>query len=88
MEERTLLFISDPGHAWLQVTLKDIVTLKVSDKISSCSYVKKNMAFLEEDCDAVVFLNAAKAAGWLITIRETYQDPTQIRNYRSYKKVW
>ena len=84
MEERNLFFISDPGHAWLQVTLADLFTLKISDKISSYSYVKGDMAFLEEDCDADVYLFAAKEAGWEITLTETYEDPTQIRNYRSY----
>ena len=84
MEKRNLFFISDPGHAWLQVALADLLTLKISDKISSYSYIKDGMAFLEEDCDADVYLTAAKEAGWLITLTETYADPTQIRNYRSY----
>jgi hypothetical protein len=42
------------------------------------------MAYLEEDCDAGLFLNAAKAAGLVIAFKEVHQDPTPIRNYPHY----
>jgi hypothetical protein len=52
-------FIADPGHAWLAVPLEEIRKLGIADKISACSYMTKEMAYLEEDCDAPVFIKAA-----------------------------
>jgi hypothetical protein len=48
------LFISDPGHGWLRVPLKEI--LPIQDKISKCSYMNSKFAYLEEDCDMSIFL--------------------------------
>ena len=46
-------------------------------KITTCSYrlrkLGRDVVFLEEDCDAGVFLDAAKAAGWEVK--------TSMRNY-------
>ena len=54
----TFTFHSDPGHAWLQVETSLIKSLNVTG-ISSCSYVDgaaNLIAFLEEDCDAALFI--------------------------------
>lgn len=80
----TLTFHSDPGHGWLAVPKKLLRELGVAGKISSCSYQSGDMAFLEEDGDASVFVEAAQTAGVQIKFVEKYEDPTPIRNYRSY----
>jgi hypothetical protein len=52
-------FYSDPGHGWLEVpwtALKDL-GLNPTD-FSSCSYRKRNVFYLEEDCDAPKFILA------------------------------
>lgn len=56
-------FHNDPGHAWLEVKIAMIKQLKVSG-ISSCSYIDRTgvVAFLEEDCDAGLFIDAFKLA--------------------------
>lgn len=51
-----MYWISDPGHAWLRVPLKKIFKLGIQDKISNFSYLRGNYAYLEEDCDACIFL--------------------------------
>lgn len=84
LEKRNLTFTSDPGHGWLSVSLKDIVALGIKDKISSCSYMTLTRAYLEEDCDASVFINAAKERKWELNIKNTHVEVTPIRNYASY----
>lgn len=51
-------FHSDAGHAWLAVPLHHIEELEIVDKISSFSYLKDGIAYLEEDCDAPLFFKA------------------------------
>jgi len=85
MPARKLKFINDPGHGWLSVSLKDIIDLDIVDKISAYSYMSPSRAYLEEDCDASIFINAAKDAGWKLEIKESYSDNSwKGRNWPSY----
>ena len=86
MENKTYIFHTDPGHGWLAVPFKDLHALGIGDKISGYSYVKGKTAYLEEDCDAAVFINAYKAKfGKMFAFRESYQEHTQIRYFASYE---
>lgn len=52
-------FICDPGHGWLRVPHKVIRDVGLSSKsFSRYSYVDNDYMYLEEDCDAGVFLQA------------------------------
>jgi hypothetical protein len=53
-----LNWMVDPGHAWLVVELSELDALGIRDKISSYSYKKDNLAYLEEDCDAAIYIEA------------------------------
>ena len=55
-----LKWIEDSSHGWLEVDTADIIKIGVVDKISECSYLSKDgtRSYLEEDCDASIFLNA------------------------------
>jgi hypothetical protein len=56
-------FHTDPGHGWLQVETSMIRSLALMG-ISTCSYIDGAahlIAFLEEDCDANLFLEAYRA---------------------------
>ena len=53
-----LTFHADPSHAWLAVPLNALEDLGITKKISRYSYKGKRLAYLEEDCDAPVFLEA------------------------------
>jgi hypothetical protein len=61
--KRTFTFFSDPGHVWLEVPMVLVESLKIENKISRFSFKNKNrdvfqMAYLEEDCDAAIFIKA------------------------------
>ena len=51
-------FYSDDGHGWLAVKKKYLQELGIAHKISGYSYQKGLTAYLEEDCDAEVFVKA------------------------------
>ena len=78
-----MYWISDPGHAWLRVSLKKLFDLGLAEKISNCSYVKNGFAYLEEDQDACIFLEAINKNP------NDYRDIntnnySRIRNYYNY----
>lgn len=82
---RKLNMFNDPGHAWLSVSVEDLMTLGIADKISPYSYTNGSRAFLEEDSDYSVFLDAVKKAGWKVTVMEKHHDKTSpIRSLPSY----
>ena len=81
---------SDPGHAWLEVEFHELHKLGIANDISTCSYRQGDLAYLEEDCDAPLFL---RAAGFLdgprldyskINLVESFRENTPVRNYPSY----
>ena len=49
-------FIADGGHGWLSVPLEEIKKLGITDQISAYSYMTHKRVYLEEDCDAGIFL--------------------------------
>ena len=61
-----LTFIVDPGHGWLRVPVTELETLGIVDDISPYSYLSPRAmyAFLEEDGDVGIYLNARKNAGY------------------------
>ena len=70
----TYIYFSDPGHGWLRVPLDHLAGIDFSKH----SYTDGTYAYLEEDSDASVWL---QAAGKYITITENGQDsgPSFIR---------
>lgn len=76
---------SDPSHGWLKVTRKKLESLGISGQISSCSYQRGDWVYLEEDCDAGIFINALKAIGKTVEFREHHTDKrSRIRGYDMY----
>lgn len=91
----TCRWFVDCGHGWLRVKKELIHSLGISKKISSFSFQRKNFVYLEEDCDANVFLSAYfNDADWCIKenlIRLAHQIPvtnckgdSSIRSYEPY----
>lgn len=75
-------FYSDPGHGWLAVELELLDHLQLLDKITSYSYVRGGMAYLEEDRDAGVLLAALRHRGVAVAFRERVASKySRIRNY-------
>ena len=50
-------FIADPGHGWLKVSKKELKDLGIENEITGCSYMRGEFAYLEEDCDAGLFID-------------------------------
>ena len=78
---RNLKFYADPGHGWLEVPREDLDALKIRDQISGCSYAGSGKVYLEEDCDANVYMGAAIAAG--IHVKSEYQHTNEDSFIRS-----
>lgn len=58
----TFIYRTDPGHGWLEVTTDDLADVGIPlSWISPCSYMRGDTLFLEEDCDATLFVAAYKA---------------------------
>ena len=79
-------FHSDPGHGWLEVPLDEVK--HIASKITGYSYIRGDNVYLEEDCDARIFLKKymevyGETAKW----DEVYQESTPIRGYKYYDGV-
>lgn len=76
---------NDTGHGWLKCSLRLIEELGIASKISACSYIKGNYAYLEEDCDAPLLLNALSSVGVEYSIVNHYGNRRSvIREYDSF----
>jgi hypothetical protein len=82
------IFHSDPSHGWLQVPVSELKALGIAGQISPYSYVSGQYAYLEEDCDAGVFLGAKTDAGspldWDQIGEVSYSYEAPMRSMRSY----
>lgn len=78
-------FHTDPGHGWLEVSKEELSLFNIADKISSYSYKLGSKVFLEEDCDAGLFINALENKGikFTYTTINTNSDSI-IRTYKRY----
>ena len=83
------VFIQDPGQAWLPVKRSLLSELGVAGDISSYSYQEDDMVYLEEDCDASVFLEAWKQVnpGQHMHFGSEYVENTHIRGLQPYKEA-
>ena len=58
----TFQFYSDPGHGWLRVDLQSVASVGLSpSSFSKFSYQQGLWLYLEEDCDASLFVKAYMA---------------------------
>jgi len=74
MNTKKLTFHADPSRGWLEVDFADLDALNITAQVSRYSYHSGSRAFLEEDCDAGLYLDAAKANGWNVNITEKYTN--------------
>jgi len=79
--DKIYVFHSDAGHGWLAVKRKELIALGILDKISTCSYQRGNTVYLEEDCDAALFIEAMNAIGKPFQYRESDVEYSPIRGY-------
>jgi hypothetical protein len=84
LKRKKYRFISDPGHAWLEVPLADISLTGIADWISTYSYVNHGYVYLEEDCDAGLFIDAVGLGQGHFVFE--YQESTPIHGYQRWGK--
>jgi len=79
-------FYSDPGHGWLKVEKRMLEQFGIDDKISYYSYARGDYVYLEEDCDASLFIGALKDRGIEYEFKEhiSLSKDSPIRNYAPY----
>ena len=84
--EKDILFFEDAGHGWAKVSINELKTLGISNKISQCSYINGEYAYLEEDCDLVIYIDKLKELHSDISFhfRTHYTDTSKIRGYKHY----
>jgi hypothetical protein len=88
MKTKKLTFHADPSHGWLEVDFADLDALHITAKVSRYSYHSGSRAFLEEDCDAGLYLEAAKAQGWVVNITENYtNNDSFVRRFPRFEGV-
>jgi hypothetical protein len=78
------IFHTDPGHGWLEVTRAECKRLGILEKISIYSYQRGNKVYLEEDCDAALWVEAKRAHGEEFKFDEQHLEVTPIRRYQSF----
>ena len=74
-----LMWISDPGHSWLQVEWLFIDALGWN-KISKYSYHDEHYVYLEEDSAAPRFLEFLDSKGIVVSFSEFPIDPDQVND--------
>jgi hypothetical protein len=86
MNKLSLNYYQDGGHGWVKISIDKLKQLGIADKISHYSYMRKNYAYLEEDCDLGRLYAAADKAGIEIRLKEYHTNKqSKIRSYCSYK---
>ena len=81
----------DAAHGWLEVTFEDLIDLNIQNKISNFSYIdsNKNLIYLEEDVDMVLFFKSYKEKynkGLTFVVENNYEIHP-IRELASYIQV-
>lgn len=84
---RKLTFYTDPAHGWLEVNRADLDALDIAHKVSRYSYERADRVYLEEDCDAALYFEAAKAKGWVLHMTEKNEprNDSPVRNFERYQ---
>lgn len=77
-----LKFYQDAGHGWIQVPHKTILSMpeKLIEKITKYSYMDKTHVYLEEDCDAYLFMSWLSDIGVKPTLETVYHDHSPVRS--------
>ena len=82
-----ITILSDSGHAWGKVRRALLNKLGIEKLISHYSYQRGQYAFLEEDCDLSILINALDQNNIKYSFETRHTNKTsKIRGYERYKK--
>jgi len=81
-------YLTDAGHGWLSVTLRELKILGIENDISDYSYQSGGEVYLEHDFDAPLFENAMleKLNQKLNIVHEDCGQYCVVRGYYRYGK--
>ena len=80
------VWITDPGHAWLRVPLADYTAVGIT--ASKFSYVDAEYVYLEEDCDAALYLDIYRDRSPEQPFREVHFDSVHAKgNPRNMDRI-
>ena len=82
----TFDLVSDASHGWLKVPVSELERLNIVEDITTFSYVRNDVAYLEQDADMATFLKAREAEGKPVTkIKEHSRNgQSRIRKYAMF----
>lgn len=86
MKNVKVKYYTDPGHGWIAVKRQLLEELNLLEKISSYSYTKGKTVYLEEDCDATLFLETAKQHSICVTVKGPSRHTNGRHPIRSYDR--
>jgi hypothetical protein len=72
MKQLILTYHTNPSHGYLQVPLEVLRYVEATTKMSPYSAYNNENAFLEEDCDAGIFIKAVAKAGYNVSFDDKY----------------
>lgn len=84
LKPKTFIMHEDAAHGWLSVPRKLVDKYNLKHKISFYSYQKNTMVYLEEDCDARLFIDELEKRKVAYHIKSNYQERSRIRGYQGY----
>ena len=89
MKTLTLNYYQDHGHGWVKVKLSLLKKLGIVEQISTYSYMRKDNAYLEEDCDLGKFYNALDNAGITLKLKSfvAREKRSKIRSYDYFRLI-
>lgn len=83
---KSYIFYADAGHGWLAVKRNELIELGIINQVSHFSYENGDTVYLEEDCDAGLFINAMKERDIPFTYRDNiHPDFSPIRSYKNFR---
>ena len=87
--EKDYYFHADAGHGWLAVPRKTLQQLNLIGLISRYSYQRGKTVYLEEDCDAPIFIKKMENKyGRCISIKlAKHCDYSPIRSYQPFTLI-
>lgn len=79
---------TDAGHGWIAVKRDVLQAWGILDQVTHCSFQSKTgkTVYLEEDCDATLFMNQAKTRGVQVEFKNSYKEVSPVRNYPRFQK--
>jgi hypothetical protein len=85
---KTITYHTDPSHGWIKVSLKDKVLQSILKEVSPFSYVSNTSIFLEEDCDASLYIQKLKDLNIPYKFKTMHTNRrSKIRAYHRYCSI-